>query len=473
MKKIPALLLALLLLLSLAACGSKEDESLYGTWDLYAMDYEGSVLLSDDLMDGDYFITLSKGGNADFRMGAGTASVRWVSEGNVLTISASDGDLTGTVKDGILDLTIDGSAFYFVQQSADPSPLGAIGWDEFFSAVSGETVSAGTESEAVGAEEIALRQQYNGWWYGGLDVGNCSGDYEWLSGYRFDVIMFAELDPDGNGTVEIYEPYGQISEGYEDNRIALLQARGEADKLTCLQGSCFGDDIRPDDWAFVRDSENPDKLGCASSFNSENGSAFSYSLTLMPWGSRWEGEGSYTAGLPHYQDYADRIDAGQADPYGSIGEESPEDVPAEEAGGTESAGRILDLNDRGLFFVTYPESWTYDSGYGKLKNEATGTGILFDPLLDEENFEEWRAVFEEKYSGYDNYSLEETTLNGYRALYCQYEDWIGAYVVIVVDFGDHFGSGSYCGMRFSISGSSIDACSADEVTAIVRSFELS
>ena len=62
MKRITALVLALLMVLALCACGaSKEDEAMLGTYTLYAMDYdEKSIVLADELFDGESYITLKR-----------------------------------------------------------------------------------------------------------------------------------------------------------------------------------------------------------------------------------------------------------------------------------------------------------------------------------------------------------------------------------------------------------------------------
>ena len=67
MKKITALVLALLLAVSLCACGgSKEDQSMLGTYTLYAMEYEkGTNVLASELFDGESYVTLKSGGSAE------------------------------------------------------------------------------------------------------------------------------------------------------------------------------------------------------------------------------------------------------------------------------------------------------------------------------------------------------------------------------------------------------------------------
>lgn len=484
MKKLLAVLLSVLLLFSCAACGNKEDESLYGNWKLHAMDYDGVTLLADELMEGDNYMELKKGGSVNFCLNSEPLNLRWKSEGESITLTAADGDMKGSVRNGIMTLDVSGTTLYYVQDGADASSLKAITLDEMFNGVIDDVLYDVTEPAPEDVvypsepEPNPIQEQWNGWWYGGIDIWQCTGDYEWLNGYTFDVVMFVDLDDSNIGTIELYEPYGQITADTKDHSFAYLQAHGDESYLYGDSGECFGDEIHANDWKFARNLSNPDRLEVGSSFTSDNGSVFGYTMTLNAWGSTWDGEDNYTRNLPHFQEYLDALAAGQIDPYGSYGEpeieENPENgEPPAPTAFDGLATELLDFDNHGIFFVTYPsETWSYNSDYGKLKNESTGTGILFDPLLGSSNYDEWHDIFSEKYSSEDNYSMDEIEINGYRTLYCQYEDWLGAYVELVVDFDGFFGSNSYYGMRFSISGNSIDDCCADDVVAIVQSFEL-
>ena len=136
MKKLIALLLALLIL-GLAACGVKEDESLYGTWKLYAMDYEDAVLFASDLFEYENYIEISKGGKCSLSLEGESAGLLWKSEGSNVTFTASDGTMPATVENGILALDVDGQVLYFVADGADVSSLNAVSLEDYLASVLG------------------------------------------------------------------------------------------------------------------------------------------------------------------------------------------------------------------------------------------------------------------------------------------------------------------------------------------------
>lgn len=131
----------------------------------------------------------------------------------------------------------------------------------------------------------------------------------------------------------------------------------------------------------------------------------------------------------------------------------------------------LDVNDRGVAYVYYPaDQFEYDDWYGKIKNEDTGVGILFDPMLGSANFDELKQSYEENNSDEDDYSLVETTVGGYKALVLKYSDFLGATMRVDIDFGgEHDG---WYGLSFAVTGDSLSDCDTDLVWAIIESLEL-
>ena len=128
----------------------------------------------------------------------------------------------------------------------------------------------------------------------------------------------------------------------------------------------------------------------------------------------------------------------------------------------------LDVNDRGVVTIYYPgDQFVYNDFWDKLRNEETGVGILLDPMLGEANFEELKASYEEHNSDEEDYSLTETTINGYRALIMTYTDWLDSTMRVDIDFGgNHDG---WYGISFSVSGDSLDDCNTDQIWAIIES----
>ena len=79
MKKLTVLLLVVMMVLPMAACGgSKSDNSFAGTYTLYAMDYEdGVIVLAEELFEGESYVTINKDGSAIMCLEGDEANVTW------------------------------------------------------------------------------------------------------------------------------------------------------------------------------------------------------------------------------------------------------------------------------------------------------------------------------------------------------------------------------------------------------------
>lgn len=118
MKKrtIITVLLMVMLVLLLAACGgSKEDESLYGTYELFAVEQDGMKFETAGIMDGS--LTLEKGGKGTLILDDET-SIKWSCDGNQLTVKKGLSKVEGTIDNGNITLDADGSIMYFVSKNA-------------------------------------------------------------------------------------------------------------------------------------------------------------------------------------------------------------------------------------------------------------------------------------------------------------------------------------------------------------------
>lgn len=484
MKKILAIGLALLLTLGLCACsggGAQSDQSATGTYTLYAMDIDGTAVLAEDLFAGENYITLKTGGSAELCMEDEKATVSWKLDGSKVTVSAPDGSWEGTLKNGILTLDFDGSDLYFVGKNASTASLGAISMSELVGGLidtptdpDAPTPTDPNEPTPAGPSEV--QSLWNGWYYGCLDINGSEGGWESANGLTFDAAMQIELDADGVGTLIIYDPYGAFALNPEhNNRYVVIDCHADASYLYGDSGTAFDVPINTADWVFVRNLDNPDKLNVGSSNTDADGNKLGYDFTFLPWGDRWEKE-TYQKFIPHFDEYLAKLDEGWTDPFGGT---AALEAPANPAGAP-SEGRSellggnparLDVNDRGIVAIYYPaDQFTYDDWYGKLKNEGSGVGILLDPMLGATNFDELKASYAENNSDEDEYSLVETTVNGYKALILKYSDWLGATMRVDIDFGgNHDG---WYGISFAVSGDSLSDCDTELIWAIIDSMEL-
>lgn len=476
MKKYLSFGLVLVMLLSLCACSASDPaEDLYGKYTLYAMDYEDAAILADELFEGENYIDLERG-KAKMCIESDVSEVKWKLDGTDLTFMADDGDMYGSIQNGIITLDIDGTNMYFAADGASTDSLHAITLDELLSGIIGDP--EGTDTPADTPNEI--QQMWNGWWYGGIEFWNCDGEYESLNDYTLDVTMLVELGSDNTGIYRIYEIGGYVSEGYDENCIAEIVCHADNNYLYADSGTCFGSDIYVNDWVFVRNLADENLIQMGSEFDDETG-RLKFDFSLMPWGNNWETQPHYQEQILNFDIYLECINDGQIDPYGNYadtpaapGGDEPQTSGGASGGSSELLGSDpvkLDINDRGIVFVYYPgDQFEYNADYGKIRSTADSVGILFDPMLGDTNFDELKASYEKNNSGMDDYSLTETTVNGYKAQIMTYSDWLGATMRVDVDFGgSHDG---YYGMSFCVSADSLEECDTDLIWAIIESFEL-
>lgn len=485
MKKL-SLVLAVVMVFMLCACGaSKTDKDLLGTYTLYAVDYdENTTLFADELFSGENYITLKSSSLAEMCVTDEVMTVKWKTDDEKLTLIAADGEMEGTIEDGILSLVINDTKMYFVAEGASTDSIHAITLDDMLNGLLDDSLEeAMSESGDDSSEETEIQQMWNGWWYGGIEFWNCDGDYEYLNDQTPSVTMFVDLDSSNAGTFKIYEPYGYVSEGYDENCIAEVECYADENYLHAVSGTCFGNDIYVNDWVFVHNSDDEDLIQMGSEFKDSTG-RLKFDFSLMPWGNTWETEPKYQEWILDFEDYIAAIEAGQTDPYGNYSEAPAEPVVSEtptaqnDTPSTSEKSALLgsnptklNINDRDIVYVYYPgDQFEYNADYGKIKSTSNGTGILFDPMLGATNLAELKASYEANNSSEDDYSLSEITVNGYKAIELKYSDWLGATMRVDVDFGgSHDG---YYGMSFCVSGDSLSDCDTDLIWAIIESFEL-
>ncbi len=525
MKKAISLALALLFALSLCACGgSKEADAMQGTYTLYAMDYEKSIVLTDGLFDGESYIKLKSGGAAEMCMEGDVANIKWKADGEKLTFTAADGDMAGSLSGGLLTLEADSAKLYFVADEAAKSKIHAISLDELLNGVAAvaggsdapKTDEPAPETPAPAApaeptetpriepapavtEPTEVQQLWNGWYYGCIDTDDCTGKWESFNGETFDVTMYIELGADGVGRFVIFDPYGILVQNEQNNLIANAWCHADSLYLYGDSGEVFGCDINPKDWVMVHNLMVPEKVNVDSESTNDDGETIEYDFQFKPWGDRWEGD-NYTKFIPGFNSYLGAIDSGLVSPFGDTfpgfgiagyeisgvngagGGAKPADQPASGGnGGGSSAGGSsallgdapakLDINNRGVVYVYYPaDQFRYDDTYGKLKNDDTGVGILIDPMLSDKNYDELKASYEKNNSDEKDYSLVETTVNGYKAMILKYSDWLGSTMRVDIDFGGKHGN--FYGMSFAVSGDSLEDCDTELVWAIIQSMEV-
>ncbi len=103
MKRLACLILALAMILALAACGGEPDPNA-GVYKATTAEMSGISLDVNTVYEGGLSFELKDGGKAVMTMDGKDYNLRWKLDGEDLTITAADTELTGTLADGVMVL---------------------------------------------------------------------------------------------------------------------------------------------------------------------------------------------------------------------------------------------------------------------------------------------------------------------------------------------------------------------------------
>lgn len=149
MKKIIALLLAVVMLLSLAACGGGEPDPNAGIYQGIRGEMDGIVLTMEELYPGESYLELKNGGKAELVLEGDKISGKWTLEGEKFNLVVEGEDCPGTLKDGIVtfDFTGIGMFLTFAKDGVEvpPSEFSEVGSYHIYSIdENGESVNYDT-----------------------------------------------------------------------------------------------------------------------------------------------------------------------------------------------------------------------------------------------------------------------------------------------------------------------------------------
>ena len=120
MKKTIALLMVLVMLLSLAACGGGEEDPNAGKYIGVSAAVGGFSMPMSEVYEGETWIELKSGGRGTIMLDGDDFSMKWTLEGEELTITVQGVDSVGTLRDGVItvDLMDMGCVMTFVRADA-------------------------------------------------------------------------------------------------------------------------------------------------------------------------------------------------------------------------------------------------------------------------------------------------------------------------------------------------------------------
>lgn len=185
MKKMIAMLLAVVMILSLCACGGKEyDEALLGVYTCYEIEAMGYAMSPDEVWGDTCTIELKQGGKGTMHIDGADASVKYDIVGESIEVKVEGETTTGSLVDGIIEIELMGLTMRLAQEGVTP-PTSSGETDSEVEAVEPETDTAETDT----AENAAAAEPVTG----------TLGDHTYT-------ILAAEhfTDQDGNPAIRIY-----------------------------------------------------------------------------------------------------------------------------------------------------------------------------------------------------------------------------------------------------------------------------
>jgi len=246
----------------LAQMGMDREEAL--TYVLIHEDGSVQLVAAGMLMEGAW-----SDGVFTFRDGDDTSIFNYTIEGDKLTATQEGGNV-----------------MTFLRSDETPPPLPAgLGLfdDEYFFEEEDEVTEMGMNDSLA---------WWEGEWYGYWTVKSARGDYEELADGIWDCYAVISVEPDGMGTVAIWDDDMEI--GTVEINISVMPGSGSAGAAFSEDGYVFNEPIGYAAWFIIPDNaEYRDSIVIDATFevNAEDyyeWSAIEYRIVLRPWGTIWD-----------------------------------------------------------------------------------------------------------------------------------------------------------------------------------------
>ena len=106
MKKLIAMLMVIAMMVGLVACGSSEPDPNAGKYIAVTATALGMTLPIEDVLEGETWIELKNGGKGTLCLDGDSFSLKWVLEGEDITITIQGEDSYGTLADGVITVDL-------------------------------------------------------------------------------------------------------------------------------------------------------------------------------------------------------------------------------------------------------------------------------------------------------------------------------------------------------------------------------
>lgn len=277
-KKLLALLLAVVCLLSLAACGKDEGADVTGKYLCIAIAEDGVNFTAPE--NNDQYVELKKGGKGEIYTDL-AFELTWKLDGETFSgsyqIFGIDAPVTGTLKDGVLEIHDDDMVMRYLKEGAE-----APDWAKDVAAAAAEPAET----------DDPLLAFWNGDWYGWWFMYGCKGSYEEFEGAYWDCEAHIEIDPDTyTGTMEMWddEQYQNMG-GIGMVDVSLSESGTGAHGTLMSEGGWFEEmTLSHADWIIDPGLDESDNfLIITGSYDDDTGNVYYYKMMMRKWGELWE-----------------------------------------------------------------------------------------------------------------------------------------------------------------------------------------
>ena len=439
--KLLCLLIAALMLLSLAACGKEttKDSNLIKLGD-YELLYKGACIMEDS--DGNYAIVLT----LDFtNNGKENASYLWSIDETVMQNGVelevanvfTDYDTFETVIEGQFTeiapgTTLEVKTAYVLKDAA--AKVEAT-FEQLFGKKKGTitidpaTLSRETADDSTGSTDTtlpaptgdALLDWWNGAWYGWWTMTGCSGAYESMAGKWWDACAVIDIGSDYTGTVTIWDEDYSRADPMSQATVTLNSAGvGEHGTVMSESGYFTNLPLEHADWIVdpAINSRFPDveNMICIEGWYEDGEDEFYYEVYLRPWGQLWDDfAADYPDDVPYYYDdwYLPLVESGSAMPDVVGGEAVPSG-----SGGTDAMTQTPSSADA----PAAPTAANVSGGDGIVTEEQVQKGYVW---MNEVNNNIFDATYDDivAYFGVEGQFVKEEYSDHMKANY-RYYKWI-------------------------------------------------